>query len=1036
MSNIVVKQYLTQLKQRYQAGGATEHSYRGDLENLLKELVQGIKITNEPKRLEFGAPDYVIKRKDIPIGYIEAKDIGVDLNKVEKSDQMERYLKSLDNFILTDYLEFRFFRYGEKIKEIKIASASGKFITYPDLYALFIDYINEFCEFEGQTITSAEKLSKLMAKKARIMEEVLLKALKTDHDDNTLRDQFKAFQDILIHDLTEESFADIYAQTITYGMFGARLHDPNLETFSRFEASQLIPKSNPFLRKLFQYIAGYDLDDRIAWIVDALADVFRVTDVALLIKNLGDVTKQNDPMIHLYETFLAEYDPKLRKKRGVWYTPEPIVNFIVRAVDDILKSEFNLTEGLADNSKIEIKVDVQGKKEKQEVHRVQILDPATGTGTFLSEVVKVIYQRYKDQQGIWNDYVENHLVPRLNGFELLMAPYAMAHLKLDLLLTETGYKPTKDQRLRIFLTNALEEHHPDTGTIFASWLSQEANDANYVKRDTPVMVVLGNPPYSISSSNKGEWIQTLLNNYKEGLYEKKINIDDDYIKFIRYGQHFIDRNSEGILAYISNNSFLDGVTHRQMRKSLLESFNKIFIINLHGNVMSQEKTPDGQKDENVFDIQQGVSINIFIKKKLRSNSLAKLSYFDFFGPRDTKYKDLFDKDIETLKWEQLKVTEPYYFFVKKDLNKKIDDDKGFSLSHLFFEYCSGVHTKRDKLTVSFSGQEAKSKIEFIRSNSIEDIRSLYKLPKDGRDWTIKDAKNDLLKNPIRIENILYRPFDDRKIIYTGKTKGIVAYPRYKIMKNILEKENLGLCIMRQFFQDGSYSHVFITNSLIDERTMYSNRGGTYFFPLYIYESHDQMSLMTKSKKHNLNKDILERFVKILKLDYCENTVKGKKFSALDILDYIYALLHSPSYREKYKEFLKIDFPRIRYPQDKDTFWNLVKLGEELRQIHLLESLVLDDSITTYPEDGSNEVEKINYDNGKVWINHLQYFDNVPQVAWEFYIGGYQPAQKWLKDRKGRVLGFDDVKHYHKIIKALVETDRIMKEIDKVTAGWI
>jgi predicted helicase len=298
--------------------------------------------------------------------------------------------------------------------------------------------------------------------------------------------------------------------------------------------------------------AGYDLDDRIAWVVDALADVFRVTDVALLVKNLGDVKKQNDPMIHLYETFLAEYDPKLRKKRGVWYTPEPVVNFIVRAIDDILKSEFNITEGLADNSKIEIKVDVQGKKEKQEVHRVQILDPATGTGTFLAEVVKVIYQRYKDQQGIWNDYVENHLIPRLNGFELLMAPYAMAHLKLDILLSETGYKPTKDQRFRIYLTNALEEHHPDTGTIFASWLSQEANDANFVKRDTPVMVVLGNPPYSGHSANKGKWIEDKLKDYKQEpgggkLQEKNPKwLNDDYVKFLRYGQYFVEQNKEGM----------------------------------------------------------------------------------------------------------------------------------------------------------------------------------------------------------------------------------------------------------------------------------------------------------------------------------------------------------------------------------------------------------------------------------------------------------------------------------------------------------
>lgn len=458
-----------------------------------------------------------------------------------------------------------------------------------------------------------------MAGKARLLSDVIEKAIVSDeesYENSSLRDQMNAFKQILIHDITPKGFADVYAQTIAYGMFAARYHDPTLPTFSREEAATLIPKTNPFLRKLFGYIAGPDLDDRIRWIVDSLVEIFLATDVADILTHFGKSTKTEDPIIHFYETFLAQYDPALRKARGVWYTPQPVVNFIVRAVDDILKTEFGLPQGLADTSKTKIKIESQGKKVEQEVHRVQILDPATGTGTFLAETVKHIHKKFAGQQGAWSNYVENHLLPRLNGFELLMASYAMAHLKLDLLLTETGYKPTANQRLRIYLTNSLEEHHPDTGTLFANWLSTEANEANHIKRDTPVMVVMGNPPYSVSSSNKSAWIEKLTADYKKDLNERNIQpLSDDYIKFIRFGQHFIEKTGEGILAYISNNSFIDGIIHRQMRKHLLETFDKVYILDLHGNAKKKEVCPDGSADQNVFDIMQGVSINIFVKKR-------------------------------------------------------------------------------------------------------------------------------------------------------------------------------------------------------------------------------------------------------------------------------------------------------------------------------------------------------------------------------------------------------------------------------------
>ncbi len=637
---MTIQEYVSKINTRYISGISTEHSYRGDLQNLLESLVPDVMVTNEPSRVACGAPDYIITRKNIPVGYIEAKDIGADLGNKLYKEQFDRYKASLPNLIITDYLTFRLFHEGILVDTIILGTIEkGKVIGNTAKYDEFKNFIVDFSIQVGKTITSAEKLAKMMAGKARMLATVIENALLTDEEGQTnviyeaantsLREQMIAFQQVLIHDIKPKEFADIYAQTITYGMFAARLHDPTLDTFSRQEAADLIPKSNPFLRKLFQYIAGYDLDDRLKWIVDALADIFRATDVAAILKNFGKATQQNDPMIHFYETFLGEYDPKLRKSRGVWYTPEPVVNFIVRAVDDILKTEFGLKDGLADTSKTRVKVKipthdyrmkVDGQKGytevEQEVHKVQILDPAAGTGTFLAEIVKHIYKYFEGQQGTWNTYVDEHLIPRLNGFELLMASYAMAHLKLDLLLTETGYKPTKDQRFRVYLTNSLEEYHPDTGTLFAGWLSTEANEANHIKRDTPVMVVLGNPPYSVSSNNKSEWIENLTADYKKDLHERNIQpLSDDYIKFIRFGQHFIEKNGEGILAYISNNSFIDGIIHRQMRKHLFETFDKIYILDLHGNAKKKEVSPDGSSDQNVFDIMQGVSINIFVKKK-------------------------------------------------------------------------------------------------------------------------------------------------------------------------------------------------------------------------------------------------------------------------------------------------------------------------------------------------------------------------------------------------------------------------------------
>ncbi len=723
-----IDQYIANINQRYKLGNATEHTFRGDLQTLIESLVPAIRATNEPKRQACGAPDYIITKKDIPVGFIEAKDIGdsdlAGAKKTGNKEQFDRYKTSLNNLIFTDYLNFHLYRDGQFVTSVSIGEVTCNskgvcsIVALPQNHASFTNFIKDFCSHIGQTIKSSKKLAEMMAGKAKLLSEIIEKALQSDethNEDSTLKDQMLAFKQILIHDITPKGFADVYAQTIAYGMFAARLHDHTIEDFSRQEAAELIPKSNPFLRKLFIYIAGPDIDDRIKWIVDSLADIFLACNVAELLKDFGKATRTEDPIIHFYETFLSVYDPALRKARGVWYTPQPVVNFIVRAVDDILKTEFDLPQGLADTSKTKIKLNMQGKMVEQDVHKVQILDPATGTGTFLAEVIKHIHKKFEGQQGIWSNYVENHLLTRLNGFELLMASYAMAHLKLDLLLTETGYKPTKDQRFRVYLTNSLEESHPDTGTLFANWLSTEANEANHIKRDTPVMCVIGNPPYSVSSTNKNPWIENLTADYKKNLNERNIQpLSDDYIKFIKLGQHYIDKNSSGILAYISNNSFIDGIIHRQMRKSLLESFDKIYILDLHGNAKKKETCPNGSPDQNVFDIMQGVSINIFIKKGSKSEkALGSVFHFDLQGIREEKYNLLNECSLRKLHWQELDIKTPDYKFAKTDYLQKLEFEKGFSIKDIFKINNVGFTAARDSSLIHFCKDDVEELLKDI-----------------------------------------------------------------------------------------------------------------------------------------------------------------------------------------------------------------------------------------------------------------------------------------------------------------------------------
>lgn len=994
--------YIKSINEQFRTGIAREHSYRPMLQQLLNEMLDGLVVTNEPARIDCGAPDFIIssKKTNTPVFYIEAKDIDDrDLDgRRENKEQFNRYKKSLDHIIFTDYIDFHLYENGEWVRNVRLAEVHGdKIDLCKDNVEDFKELINHIATTQPTPITTAKRLAEQMAAKARILASTINNAFRIaesegeEEDANRqLQGQLKAFRSVLINDLTTEGFADIYAQTVAYGMFAARLHDNTPNDFSRQEAANLIPKTNPFLRNIFQQIAGYDLDERIAWVVDDLVNIFLATDVQKVMKNYKKKGQHHDPMIHFYEDFLSAYNPLLRKAKGVWYTPLSVVQFIVRAVDEILKHDFNLAEGLADHSKFTHEVvneqykkgeRINGKMTKptirKETHRVQILDPATGTGTFLAEVVNQIYDKFQDMQGMWQGYVNDHLLPRLHGFELLMASYAVAHLKLDMLLEQTGFNHAENKkRLKIYLTNSLEECHPDTGSLWAQWLSDEASAANRIKRDCPVMVMIGNPPYSGESQNKGEWIMHLMEDYKKEpggetqLKERNPKwINDDYVKFIRLAQYYIERNKYGVIGFINPHGFLDNPTFRGMRWNLLKTFDKIYTINLHGNYKKKEVGPDGSPDENVFDIQQGVSINMFIKTgEKKAKELGKVYYYDLYGKREEKYNFLTNTPFSEVKYKELNPIAPMYFFVPKDFELMEEYEKGVKVNDLFSLGSMGITTGHDKEMVS-----------------IQPFKSADNLP------------------------YCYRPFDTQWIDYDVER---IARARENVMSH-LKKANIALCLIKVNSSSDGLFKVLVSSGMTD-KTILSSKDNANVFPLYLYTN----EFGKETKVANLNDEEWQKF----------NNSIGRITPPEELLAYIYAILHSPSYRERYKEFLKLDFPRIPLPTSESEFVRLAQIGQQLIDLHMMRNTQSWKCDTTFPEPGSQQIDMLKWKDKQVWINKQQYFGNVPEEVWDFYIGGYQPAQKWLKDRKGRTLVFDDIKHYLYIIHALAETIKLMQKI--------
>ena len=1082
-----LEKYLDGIELARTLANATEHTYRQFLAQLIGDLASECVAVNEPKRSECGAPDYVVMERQSRLtrGYIEAKDIGVSLDDAAKSEQLSRYLRSLPNLLLTDYLEFRWYVEGKHRQTIRLAEAlpSGKLGRNADAYEHAQRFFLAFLGQPPVKLSSAEDLAKRLARLTHLVRDVIIGSFQSGNTSRTLIEWRKGFADTLLPELGEPGkevdFADMFAQTLAYGLFSARVMSEGAGKFTREKAQRLIPPTNEFLRRFFYLITGPELDgEPFAPFVEDIVQTLDHTAMEVILEDFG---QRRDPIVHFYETFLAAYDPKLRELRGVYYTPEPVVGYIVRSVDWILREKFALKDGLADSAKFTHTREEKGETVSEECHRVLILDPATGTATFLYEVIKFIRERFEKakNRGQWESYVRHHLIPRIFGFELLMASYAVAHFKLGLQLfardlgplfqKDWAYHFQPEERLNIYLTNTLEDMHRAVELIGPGrFLSDEANKADDVKRRKPVLVVMGNPPYSGHSANNGDWVKGLIRDYYQcdgaPLGERNPKwLQDDYVKFIRWAQWRIEQTGQGVLAFITNNGYLDNPTFRGMRQHLMQSFDEIYLLDLHGNSKKKELIPGTEEqDKNVFDIQQGVAIGIFVKlptSKRKKDSKCVVRHHEIWGKRRDKYDWLNDHSAKVTEWTVLEPDSPKYLFIPQDEKLRKEHERGWKITEVMPVNSAGIVTARDALSVHFSKDETLKTVRDFIACDVEEARRRYELGKDVRDWSVEEAQADVRATGVaahHLARMLYRPFDERWTFYTGRTRGFHCMPRPEVMGHFFGHENVGLIATRQTRDSWA---VFTTSGLAAHKSVAAYDINTVF-PLYIYpnaikEDEPQALIVREDppRRANLASKFTAEFAAKLGLRFIGDGAGDlkKTFGPEDVFHYAYAVFHSPGYRARYAEFLRMDFPRLPLTADVPLFRKLAAHGADIAALHLLRKDGPD--APGFPVPGPCTVDVIRYiapgdelpvktegraRDGRVYINPHQYFDGVPPEAWAFPIGGYLPAQKWLKDRKARALSYEEQSHYPRLVAALSETGRLMGEVDRdieAAGGW-
>ncbi len=1091
-THTMVEEYLKKVAETTKRGDAREESYYPSLTKFVEDFSEKtrkkkVHVTILPKETEAGNPDFrVWDGKHSQVGYIEAKSPEANLDEVESSEQLKRYIHTFPNLILTNFYEFRLYRHGECVASVLVArpfiAKKLEMVPPAEKQEEFFALLEKFFSFSLPQKFTAETLARELAIRTRFLrDQVIKEELRETKSDGSKRILafYEAFQKHLITNLTADEFADLYAQTITYGLFAARTRTE--ERFSRKLAYDLIPKTIGILRNIFHFVS-FDPPEQLQATVDDIAEVLAVADVKSILHQFFSQGKGSDPIFHFYETFLAEYNPEERERRGVYYTPEPVVSYIVRSLNILLKEKFGREDGLATPS-------------------VTVLDPAGGTLTFIAEAAKLAVEEYVEKygEGGKGKFVEDHIIRHFFAFELMMAPYAAGHLKMGFLLEELGHKLKSTERFQFYLTNTLEmEELAQTTLPGFSSLSEESHLAAKVKKEKPILVVLGNPPYSGISANASEkeievspaskykinyliktqnqhgrisyllepqykiwkgdkknpnkklivkektWIGELVEYYKvvDGKWfgERKHWLQDDYVKFIRFAQWKIDKAGEGIIGFITNHSYLDNPTFRGMRESLLNSFDEIYILDLHGNSLKKEKTPDGGKDENVFDIQQGVAIILMVKQKKRLKKTS-IKHLDIWGIRDEKYSYLKKHFISNTKWQILEPSSPFYFFVPKNEKNKKNYERYLKLTDIFPFNVTGIVTARDNFVIDFDERTLRNRIiQFCDLNLDDDIvRTTYKL-KDTRGWKLSKARKILSSDDKWKEyfsEILYRPFDIRKIYYT---ETMIDWGRQELMGHLLQP-NLSLVAMRQVSLHEGYNHFLVSDKMVDNRTFASSKGITQQFPLYLYEESTTGSSGERShrlsmqasfvfepaagystKRPNINAKLLAQLSEAYK----------KSPTPENIFYYLYAVLYSNAYRKKYAEFLKSDFPRVPFTSHFKLFQLLAEKGEQLVELHLMKSKKLNKPISKCEGKGTLKVDKFSYDekNEKVFINSEKYFSGVSLEVWVYHVGGYQVAEKWLKDRKGRNLSSEEVSTYCKVITSLNETINIQNELDE------
>ncbi len=1025
------KKYLKDLSEVALRGDAREESFYPVLATLLQEISEAtgrshVHVTTLPKPTDAGNPDFRLwNGTDRIIGYIEAKKPTEErLDLIEGSDQLQRYRSTFPNLILTNFLEFRLYRNGERVETVLAGRpvVLNKLGMAPPLEKQeeLLALLDRFLDFSLPRAYTAETLAIELAKRTRFMRNIVIQQLQEEQTHpGSLTGFYEAFEKYLIGDLAPVDFADLYAQTITYGLFAARTRAEN--GFNRRSAFDSIPHTIGVLRDLFRFISLGDLPESLAWCVDDIAEVLAVADAPGILDRYYHEGKGSDPIVHFYETFLSQYDPAERERRGVYYTPDPVAGYIVRSLHALLKSVFDKPDGLASDG-------------------VTLLDPAAGTMTFVARAAQESVTEFESKYGTGarDEFIRRHILKNFYAFELMMAPYAVGHLKMGFFLEELGHRLADHERICFYLTNTLDTEELETSRLpgFFS-LAEESRLAGKVKKETAILVILGNPPYSGISSNMGKWITGLIEDYKyvDGRHfgEKKHWLQDDYVKFLRFAQWKIEQAGRGVVGMITNHGYLDNPTFRGMRQSLMQTFDAVYLLDLHGNSLKKETCPDGSADQNVFDIRQGVAIAFFVKRGKKKNSDAVVYHAHVWGLRETKYAWLDVHNLEDTEWSELKPTSPFYLFVPRDNTLEAVYQQFPSIPDIFPVNSVGIVTARDKLTIGWTAEEIWQRVRLFSQMDIELARETYHLRKDVRDWKVCLAQNDLLNSGPSREKIcpvLYRPFDVRYTYYTGQSRGFIGQPQKHVMSHMLAGENWAIAVGRagQVIGSPDWDIAFVTTQMT-EFNLY-RRGGNNLFPLYLYPNTDRGELFAHLESAERQSNLDPKLLASLAAAY------GHEPAPEEIFRYIYAVLYAPAYRERYAEFLRMDFPRIPFTSDGALFLKMAQLGERLTGLHLLKSDELNPPTCRFEGQGDNRIGKgkkegLRYDPAEqgVYINAAQHFAPVLESVWNYRIGGYQVCEKWLKDRRERRLDLDDIRTYCRIVTALKRTIDIQAEIN-------